>query len=77
MTFATYFCSAFDLPASLIQPLAIGAILGSAVPLALALTHAWQAAILAAAGAALLLARRPIVETLLLAGAAGALIEVL
>ena len=26
MTFATYFCSSFDLPASLIQPIAIGAI---------------------------------------------------
>jgi chromate transporter len=55
-------------------PAAVGAILGSAVPLALALTHAWQAAILAAAAAALLLVRRPIVETLVLAGAAGALI---
>jgi chromate transporter len=53
-------------------PAAIGAILGSAVPLALAIEQGWQAAILAAAAAALLLARRPIVETLLLAGAAGA-----
>jgi len=58
-------------------PAAVGAILGSAVPLALELTHAWQAAILAAAAAALLIARRPIVETLVLAGVAGALIEVL
>jgi chromate transporter len=57
-------------------PAAVGAILGSAVPLALAVTHAWQAAILAAAAAALLIARRPIVETLVLAGVAGALIEV-
>jgi chromate transporter len=55
-------------------PAAIGAILGSAVPLALAVEHGWQVAILAAAAAALLLARRPIVETLLLAGAAGALL---
>ncbi len=58
-------------------PAAIGAILGSAVPLAAALTHPWQAAILAAAAVALLVVRRPIVETLILAGIAGALIEVL
>jgi chromate transporter len=54
-------------------PAAIGAILGSAVPLAAALTHPWQAAVLAAAALALLVARRPIVETLVLAGVAGAL----
>jgi chromate transporter len=58
-------------------PAAIGAILGSAVPLAAALTHPWQAAVLAAAAVALLVARRPIVETLVLAGLAGALIAVL
>jgi chromate transporter len=58
-------------------PAAIGAILGSAVPLALALTHAWQAAVLAAAAVALLGLRRPIVETLVLAGAAGALLTLL
>jgi chromate transporter len=57
-------------------PAAIGAILGSAVPLAAALTHPWQAAVLAAAALALLVARRPVVETLILAGVAGALIEV-
>jgi chromate transporter len=56
-------------------PAAVGAILGSAVPLALALAHPWQAAVLAAAALALLVARRPIVETLVLAGVAGALIE--
>jgi chromate transporter len=56
-------------------PAAIGAILGSAIPLAQQLTHAWQAAVLAAAAAALLVARRPIVETLVLAGVAGAFIE--
>jgi chromate transporter len=55
-------------------PAAIGAIVGSAVPLALAITHAWQAAILAAAAIALLIANRPVVETLLLAGTAGALV---
>jgi chromate transporter len=58
-------------------PAAIGAILGSAVPLALALAHPWQAAVLAAAAVALLAARRPIVETLVLAGAAGAILALL
>jgi hypothetical protein len=41
------------------------------------MTHAWQAAVLAAAAIALLALTRPVVETLLLAGVAGALIEVL
>ena len=54
-------------------PAAIGAIVGSAVPLALAITEAWQVAVLAAAALALL-ARRGVVSTLLLAGFAGALI---
>jgi chromate transporter len=54
-------------------PAAIGAIVGSAVPLGLALTEPWQAAVLAAAAAALLLARRSVVLVLLAAGAAGAL----
>src|SRR3954447_5295182 len=58
-------------------PAAIGAIVGSAVPLALAITHAWQAAILAAAAVALLVLDRSVVETLLLAGAAGALVGLL
>jgi chromate transporter len=52
-------------------PAAVGAILGSAIPLALALQEAWQVAILVLAGAALLLARRGIVPVLLAAGAAG------
>jgi chromate transporter len=55
-------------------PAAIGAILGSAVALARALTEPWQAAVLAAAALALLLARRGVVETLVAAGAAGALL---
>ena len=55
-------------------PAAIGAILGSAVPLALALTERWQAAVLAGAAAALLLARRGVVGTLLAAGAVGAIL---
>jgi chromate transporter len=52
-------------------PAALGAILGSAIPLALALTEWWQALILAGAAVALLVLKRGVVETLLLAGAAG------
>jgi chromate transporter len=52
-------------------PAAAGAIIGSAVPLTAALSEAWQYAILAAAAAALLVLRRGIVQTLLLAGCAG------
>jgi chromate transporter len=58
-------------------PAALGAILGSAVPLALALDHGWQVAILAAAAVALLVAKRGVVEVLLVAGIAGALAETL
>jgi chromate transporter len=58
-------------------PAAIGAIVGSAVPLGLALTEPWQAAVLAAAGIALLLARRGVVLVLVTAGAIGALVGVL
>jgi chromate transporter len=54
-------------------PAALGAILGSAVPLALALSEPWQAAILAVAAVALLSRRAGVVATLLTAGAAGAL----
>jgi chromate transporter len=52
-------------------PTAVGAILGAAVPLALALRHGWQFAVLAAAALALLLARRGVVETLIGAGVVG------
>jgi len=55
-------------------PAAIGAILGSAIPLAGALTETWQFLVLAAAAAALLLVRRGVVEILLAAGATGAVI---
>ncbi|HEX6688503.1 MAG TPA: chromate efflux transporter [Solirubrobacterales bacterium] len=58
-------------------PAAIGAIIGSAVPLGLALTEPWQAAVLAAAGVALLLARRSVVSVLVTAGAIGALVGLL
>jgi chromate transporter len=54
-------------------PAAIGAILGSAVPLGLALAERWQAAVLAGAAALLLVARRGVVSTLLAAGAVGAI----
>jgi chromate transporter len=52
-------------------PAAIGAILGSAIPLALALQETWQYAVLAGAAALLFLARRGVVLTLLVAGAVG------
>ena len=52
-------------------PAAIGAILGSAVPLARALDEPWQYAVLAAAAVLLLALRRGVVSTLLLAAGAG------
>ena len=55
-------------------PAAIGAILGSAVPLAGALTESWQGLVLAAAAVALLLARRGVVTVLLAAGVVGAVV---
>jgi chromate transporter len=54
-------------------PAVIGAIAGSAVPLALALQHWWQAGVLAAALGWLLVARRGVVSALLTAGALGVL----
>lgn len=55
-------------------PAAIGAILGSAIPLAGALAETWQFIVLAAAAVALLLARRGVVTVLLAAGAVGAVV---
>jgi len=52
-------------------PAAIGAILGSAIPLALALEETWQLAVLALAAVALLIARRRVVTTLLAAALVG------
>jgi chromate transporter len=52
-------------------PAAIGAIIGSAVPLALALARPWQYAVLAGAAILLLAFRRGVVLTLLAAAAAG------
>jgi chromate transporter len=55
-------------------PAAIGAILGSSVLLAAALSEAWQWAVLAGAALVLLVARRGVVLTLLLAGTAGVIV---
>jgi chromate transporter len=52
-------------------PAAIGAIIGVAIPLALALHETWQFGVLAAATVALFAFRRGVVLTLLLAAAAG------
>jgi chromate transporter len=55
-------------------PAAIGAIVGAAITLAAALHEGWQFALLAASAVALLLVRRGVVETLIGAGAIGAVI---
>jgi chromate transporter len=55
-------------------PAAIGAILGAAITLAGELSEGWQVALLAAAAVALLLLRRGVVQTLLAAGAIGAIV---
>ena len=52
-------------------PAVIGAIAGSAIPLALALQHLWQLGVLTAAALWLLAARRGVVSALLGAGAIG------
>jgi chromate transporter len=57
-------------------PAAIGAILGSAVPLAGALAETWQFLVLAAAAIVLLLLRRGVVEVLLAAGVIGTVVAV-
>jgi chromate transporter len=56
-------------------PAAIGAILGSAIPLAGAIHEAWQAAVLAGATVLLLVLRRGVVPTLLIAALAGLLAD--
>ncbi len=52
-------------------PAAIGAIMGAAIPLALALDEWWQFGVLAGAAVVLFVLRRGVVTTLLLAGAVG------
>ena len=58
-------------------PAAIGAIIGVSVPLAAALQEPWQFALLGAALGALFVLRRGVVQTLLGAGAIGALLALL
>ena len=58
-------------------PSAAGAIIGAAVPLASALSESWQYALLAGAAFALLVLRRGVVPTLLLAGCVGAVAALL
>ena len=56
-------------------PAAIGAIIGVAIPLALALDEWWQFGVLVAAAVSLFVFRRGVVATLLLAGAVGLVAE--
>ncbi|HEX4246867.1 MAG TPA: chromate efflux transporter [Pseudonocardia sp.] len=58
-------------------PAAIGAILGSAIPLAEALSEPWQYGVLAGAAVLLFALRRGVVSTLLLAGVVGAITTLL
>ena len=58
-------------------PAAVGAILGSAIPLARALDEPWQGAVLVGAAVLMFAARRGVVSTLLVAGAAGAAVGLL
>jgi chromate transporter len=58
-------------------PAAIGAIFGTAIPLARALQEWWQFAVLGGAAAALLVARLGVVPTLVAAGAVGVIAAVL
>jgi chromate transporter len=55
-------------------PAAIGAIFGSAIPLAVAIAEPWQYAVLAGAAVLLILLRRGVVLTLLLAGSVGVVV---
>jgi len=55
-------------------PAAIGAIVGAAITLAIALHQAWQFGLLTAAALALLVLRRGVVQTLLAAGAIGVIV---
>ena len=55
-------------------PAAVGAIVGSAIPLTRALGETWQFAVLAAAVLLLFVLRRGVVLTLVAAGAAGAIV---
>ncbi len=58
-------------------PAAIGAIAGAAIPLALAIAHLWQVAVLGSALVAIVALRRSVVLTLVSAGVVGAVGAVL
>jgi len=58
-------------------PASVGAIVGAAVPLTAAIGESWQYAVLAGAAVALLVLRRAVVPTLLLAACAGVLASLL
>jgi chromate transporter len=58
-------------------PATAGAIIGAAVPLALAISQGWQVPLLAGAAVALLVLRWPIVPALLACGAIGVLVALL
>jgi len=58
-------------------PAAVGAIVGSAIPLAGALGETWQLGVLAGAAVLLFVLRRGVVATLLIAGAAGVAVALL
>jgi chromate transporter len=58
-------------------PAAIGAIFGSAIPLVMALTQAWQYAVLGGAAIVLFALRRGVVTTLLVAAAAGVVLALI
>jgi chromate transporter len=58
-------------------PAAVGAIVGVAIPLALALDEWWQFGVLVAAAVSLFVFRRGVVTTLLLAGAIGLVAEMM
>jgi len=58
-------------------PAAVGAILGSSIPLTRALTEPWEYAVTAGALLALFVLRRGIVTTLLTAGGVGVLVALL
>lgn len=57
-------------------PAAIGAIFGSAIPLAITLAQPWQFAVLGGAAIPLLVLRRGVVTSLLVAATTGALLAV-
>jgi chromate transporter len=57
-------------------PAVVGAIAGSAIPLGLVLTHAWQVAVLAGSACWLFGLRRSVPVALLLSGAVGALLAI-